>query len=629
MFEDINKVYFLAIVIGVTLLYNFARRNHPIWIGISSPGKPLRNIGYLDEESIDLVEMKLVNMELDKPVTRVKSDDDERSVVWVLNGDVDDDANQSDYRMRGYITSEGLIYRQHLKNTKPVLVGYTAQEKHPDTPTTKGKRSWKSLWLDSDLYVFEGAPSEANLNEPMKHRVGHVCLAGVSFHNKRPVTLEAKAGASAFFYRKYGPKLERNNIYKEAAYGWNDTALLTSIIYSVLFLILYFVYLCVLRKPLLGDDFAAVFILSGCYFALWSIIRQIKIDCIERSHSFQPQLDMLNKGLGLGKFDAAIVTLCGIAAYYTLHYYDYDLIPLIFSISYGVSKNALNKSVQRPWKIITNYEEEPTFEEEEEELLPAFASILPPKGEMVRTFDWDLDSSSNRKVHGNIAIHFSLEDYNRMRQGNPYFSQRQDKTKYEYINDMFLKMVSEKSYSERVRYIASYIHNECNHAQLDEIDRLQFALDFVQEPNIDFILDRDSKSIQFTPEYVRYPDETLYDQEGDSDCKAMLAAMILYYMGYNVLYLSSDKKQHSAIGVELKAHPWLSSYLKENVPLKDVSVEVNHRLYIYCETTGDGYRVGDLVDDMRIDDFETRVEFLQMIEAEEDTEESTEENNGE
>ena len=198
---------------------------------------------------------------------------------------------------------------------------------------------------------------------------------------------------------------------------------------------------------------------------------------------------------------------------------------------------------------------------------------------------------------------------------------------------MIKKMLTNATMMERTRYIASYIHNECIHAQLDEIDRLQFALDFAQEPNIDFILDRDSKSIQFTPEYVRYPDETLYDQEGDSDCKAMLAAMILYYMGYNVLYLSSDKKQHSAIGVELKAHPWLSGYLKENVPLKDVSVEVNHRLYIYCETTGDGYRVGDLVDDMRIDDFETRVEFLQMMEAEvetvESTEENTEENNGE
>ncbi len=613
MFDDINNVYIILLVAGVAFIYLMYRYWKPkVWISISAPGKALRDVGFIEEgESVDLVEMRLTNEDIKKPVVRMKSEDDEQSIAWVINGDLDDDANVSDYRMCGYITSEGLIYKQRLKSSKPVLVGYTAQEKHPEKPITKGKRSWKNLWLDSKLCVFEGDPSSINLNEPMKRRVGFVRLSGISFHNKGPVTLEAKSGASAFFYNKYGPKLERDNIYKEAAYGWNDTALLTSIIYSVLFLILYYVYTSILRKPLLGDDYSAMFVLIGFYYVLWAVIRQIKINCIERSCSFQPLLDMLNKELGLKKFDSVILLFCSIAIYLALNYYDYDLIPLIFAISFGISKNALTKSTKRPWKIMTNYTDEHDLEEEEN-LLPSFSSIEIPRGEMVRMYDWDLDSLNGVKLHGNLAIHFSLDEYNKMRNENPYFSQRLEKTKYEYVSDMFAKMIVDKSYMERVRYIASYIQNESIHANLDEMDSLQFVLDFVQEPNIDFVMDKDSKSIQFAPEYVRYPDETLYDQEGDSDCKAMLVAMILYVLGYNVLYLSSDKKRHSAIAVETKSHPWLMDYLRDSIIKKNITVEMNHRIYIYCEVTGDGYQVGDMVEDMRIDDFETRVEFLQV-----------------
>lgn len=613
MFDDINNVYIVLLVAGVAFIYLMVRFWKPkVWISVSAPGKSLRDVGFMEEgESVDLVEMRLINEDTKKPVVRMKSEDDDQSVAWVINGDIDDDANVSDYRMCGYITSEGLIYKQRLKTSKPVLVGYTAREKHPETPTTKGKRSWENLWLDSKLCVFEGDPSNFNPNEPMKRRVGFVRLSGISFHNKGPVTLEAKSGASAFFYNKYGPKVERDTIYKEAAYGWNDTALLTSIIYSVLFLILYYVYTSILKKPLLGDDYIAMFVLIGFYYVLWAVIRQIKINCIERSCSFQPLLDMLNKGLGLKKFDSTILLFCTIAVYLAKNYYDYDLIPLIFAISFGISKNALTKSTKRPWKIMTNYNDEQDLEEEENSL-PSFSSIEIPRGEMVRMYDWDLDSLNGVKLHGNLAIHFSMDEYNKMRNENPYFSQRLEKTKYEYVSDMFIKMLSDKSYMERVRYIASYIQNESIHANLDEMDSLQFVLDFVQEPNIDFVMDKDSKSIQFAPEYVRYPDETLYDQEGDSDCKAMLVAMILYSLGYNVLYLSSEKKQHSAIAVETKSHPWLMDYLRDSIIKKNITIEMNHHVYIYCEVTGDGYQVGDMVEDMRIDDFETRVEFLQV-----------------
>lgn len=614
MFDDINKFYFFIAIAGITLLYLLIRHLRPkTWISVSLPGKTLRNVGYLmNGESEDILEMKVTNEEIKRPAARIVTNENDTSVVWLAYGDLDDDENQNDYRMKGYITKEGYIYRQFLKKDNPVLVGYTARESDPTEPTIKGKRSWYTLWLDSELNVYQGDPKAPG--DPAQRRIGYVRLSGISF-KKKVISREAQGGATALFYQKYGPKEEGANIYKEPVYGWNDTALVTTIIYSVLFLILYFTYTSILDRPLLGNDYTAAFILAGCYHALWAIVRQIKIECIEKSISIQPQLDMLNKGLSLGRFDSVLVTLCGLSLYFTRFYYDFDLMPLLYAIIFGVTKNGLTSSTRRPWKIISNYEEELNYDEEDE-LVKPFAAMTPPQGEMTRTYDWDLDSSTGIKLHGNLVIHFSMEQYNNCRNENPYFSQGIEKTKQEYVQEMFDRMIANPAMTERVRYIASYIKNESSHAKLEEKDRLQFALDFVQEPNIDFIMDKNSKSIQFAAEYVRYPDETLYDQEGDSDCKAMLASMILFFLGYNIVYLSSSKQKHSAIGVELDKNPWVENYSDLKT---DSIVSVNHHQYVYCETTGDGYRIGKLVNDMRIDDFETRVELRQSsLELEEE-----------
>ena len=604
------------VVVGVTAIYMLIRLLRPkTWISISAPGKTLRNIGYLiNGGSSNLMEMKSANAEIKRPAARVVTDENDRAITWIAYGDLDDDENLNDYRMKGYITKEGYIYKQLLKRDTPVLVGYTARESAPNVPTTKGKRSWTSLWLDSKLNVYVGDPKNT-AKDPKERRVGQICLSGISL-KKKVITREGQGGVAALFYQKYGPKEETIPVYKEPVYGWNDTALISSIIFSVLFMLLYFTYSIIFQKPLIGDDLIAVFILSACYHAIWAIVRQIKIDSIEKSISIQPQLNMLNKEVGLAKFDMVIIALCLVGFYVTKFFYSYDLYPLLYAITFGVTKNKITSSNKRPWKVISNYDEESNIDDEEE-LVQPFATITPPEGEMTRTYDWDLDSSTGIKLHGNLVIHFSMVQYNNCKNENPYFSQQIEKPKHDYINDMFNRMIKDPEMTERVRYIASYIKNECSHAKLEEKESIQFALDFVQEPNIDYVLDKNSKSIQFAAEYVRYPDETLFDQEGDSDCKSMLAAMILYFMGYNIVYLSSSKQKHDAIAIELNSNPWMEdNYIDYDA---DSIITIQRHQYVYCETTGDGYRIGKLVNDMRIEDFETKVELRQSsLEPEEE-----------
>ena len=136
---------------------------------------------------------------------------------------------------------------------------------------------------------------------------------------------------------------------------------------------------------------------------------------------------------------------------------------------------------------------------------------------------------------------------------------------------------------------------------------LQFALDFAQKPNIKYVVDEQSLPIEFAKEYMRFPAEVLYDKEGDCDCKSSLAAALFLSLGYKVLFMISEKLKHAAIGVECKDTEWLSHLVAPNID--DVTRDHNGTLYLYCETTGDGYHVGQINENESMKDFEHIIEL--------------------
>ncbi|MBO4806745.1 MAG: hypothetical protein J5554_11955 [Paludibacteraceae bacterium] len=622
MFDDIDRLQFLLIAAGIICLYLLIQHIRPkTWISVATNGNKLSSFAYMGyEKENEAPEMRLTHDGLNKPVARLLNEGEEdRPEVWLLNGDIDDDSN-TEYKLRGYIDNKGIIYKQTLRGGKAKAIGYTARPSKPNVPTVRGERTWRSLWLDCKLDAFLGEPGTGEEEDPFKKRVAEARLSGICFRDTHCISTEAKSCAGALFYKLYGPKKERSSIYKDPAYGWNDTALLSSIVYCVLFLILYFFYTCLLHRTLLGEDWQGVIILTGCYFGLWTIIRQIKINAIENGKSFQPQLDMLNKSIGVGKIDYLISALIALCIYFSFNYYDFDFLPLALAISFGISKNKLSKGAKKPWTIITNYDEE-RIEEDEDETSKEFSLLNAPKGNVSKTFNWDLDAHLGKNIQGNLTLLFDLDELTIEREENPYFMQQKGRNKYDSINSMIKKMLTNATMMERTRYIASYIDNESRITHLDEMEKLQFALDFVQEPNIAFVQSKDSKSIQYAVDYVRYPDETLYDQEGDSNSKAFLAAMLLHNMGYNVLFLSSEKYQHAAIGIEIDSNGWLSRYFSPEEISKRTTLEHNHRLYIFCETTNNGFQLGNIIEDMRIEDFETKVELLADSDEDEDLEE--------
>lgn len=463
----------------------------------------------------------------------------------------------------------------------------TAQQPTEDTPKEEGK------------FVEEGDKKKKEKKKKNKKQP-YATASFIGFHSSSRDYLPAEARACAFAALVGDVKRgQYSEFFKTQPYGWKDTALLSTLIYCALFYILYFVYEVVLDRQMFGNDVYAIAILSLLYFVLWAIVRLVKIDYIERSNSFQKSLDLLNKNVGLKGFNFTILVLAALSYCFTIGDGNFDFLPLIWAIAIGLITNMSLKGANKKWTISTSYNEEMDDVEDEDD------EIRNPEGDIACEYTWDLDPTySSQQLRGNLTLYFTSQEISDMRQCNPFFAQRKEKKDKEYIIDMFHFLQEHKHFTLRVRYIAKYINDIIKKNSLTPLDKIQFTLDFVQEPNIRFVSNKDCNNIGNYENYIRYPDETLYDKEGDSNSKSLLAAMLFNAMGHNVMYLASRKFKYGAVAIEIKASDVEACWYGSNID--EMFIRENGKYYLFCETTGDRFKIGKTINGITINDFEDR-----------------------
>lgn len=448
-------------------------------------------------------------------------------------------------------------------------------------------------------------PAEPKVEEPLSSKAEMIARCdkqGSGAAKSGAITSEARAAAYALFaFSNHNKQYEE--YFSEPKYGWRDTALLASLCYTIGFTVYYLVNTSILQRPLIGWNILAIFVLYGFYFVVWGLIRSIKIERIESGDSFQPQLDLLNKSLGQKRADICLILLGLLAIPLSIYFFELDFIPLLMAIVTGVFINKMVRDVATPWKVKKSYSERPNDEPEADED-GEWDTNQPPMGDIVCTFDWDLDYEG-LSLHGNVNINFDADKIREQRQNNPFYSQNAIKSTG-VVKKMFDVLCHRKDYMERTRYLAKYIMDTAARADLAEHVKLQFALDFIQEPNIRFVRDKESERIQYALQYMRFPDETLFDKEGDYDCKTFLAALLFHAMGYDVLFLHSSKHDHYLIAVEERYH-WTDSIWRDLQGKYKINWE--NKDYVICETTADHFKLGDLLSGITPDDFDFREHF--------------------
>lgn len=566
-------------------------------------GTKLIKIGFMDYKgNQEVPEVHLMGRSKAPAIGRIKmGEDDDYAYIEVLTTDENDDSVKPQYRTCGYITQEGYIYRQLGLNKKPERVGYTAKPSKPNEPCAIGERTWKSLWLKCTINTYQGEPKDkGKAKEPVAicyHRSLHS-----STHDAMPP--ESRAAAFSFFFGKYNKK-DYHEYYNSPAYGWKDTALLATSIYAVIYVIWYIISVKLLGNRFIGFHFWQVTYLYGMYYALWAIVRAIKIECIENSNTIQPKLDLFNKALGQRSFDSAILLCCAITLAFTGTYYKFDFVALAMAISTGIATNMLLHSSSTRWEIKKTFSQEDEGNDEEE--------IQNPEGDILRSYQWLLDSDDRKDITGEINLYFNSQYITDLRYMNPFYSQRKDKPTKAMILDMFHYMKEHRGITTRLRYASSQIKHIALQKDLSIEETLQFTLDFVQEPNIRFCMNCDSKSINQYEDYIRFPDEVFYDKEADSNSKSLLAAMLFHYMNHNILYLVSRVQHHGAIGIEVKEE-WIVDDRLFGKKIEEVTILHNGSRYLFCETTSDGFRIGGTMEGMRFEDFDEHIE-LPLVET--------------
>ena len=133
------------------------------------------------------------------------------------------------------------------------------------------------------------------------------------------------------------------------------------------------------------------------------------------------------------------------------------------------------------------------------------------------------------------------------------------------------KDTEDDSYIYQVVYGLNEIVQEGN---LTESQTLDLVVTFIQ--SLPYIV-----SNVTTPYdgYPRYPIETLFEREGDSEDTSILAAALLYRMGYDVALLVMEDAKHMAVGVSLPGD--YGTYYEDD-----------GTRYFYLETTQLGWGLG-------------------------------------
>lgn len=108
------------------------------------------------------------------------------------------------------------------------------------------------------------------------------------------------------------------------------------------------------------------------------------------------------------------------------------------------------------------------------------------------------------------------------------------------------------------------------------------VLSFVQEQCITYSYDEDSTGFG---EYFRFPLETIVDETGDCDCKAILACALFHRSDFRVAFAL------------MPGHAALALASEEALPFANWVYK--GRRWYYCEATGDGWEAGAIPPSVR------------------------------
>lgn len=498
-----------------------------------------------------------------------------------------DDPSSSDLtsavHKEGWVDLSGNIY-----GVSGLRLGYITDAKGHSGINGSGK--WYELWLRKHSYVFSCPPlasEDGDSTTAKDNLVGKIVETGRIFKAKpNQFTVTARAGGFLLLYKDRQPKPESEAPMDERL-TWKDTALPAAVLFTFIYGLFFLSGMGKTTFPALGEQIGFTLAMLLAYLAIWAILRQVKIESSLEGKSFDDFLMLIDRNTGVGGLNNWIILASSAALLVSIFIYGSDFVPLQAAILIGTWVN--RKYVTRElWELsdadddeetrLPDWTDEDDNDGEDEDNDDSGDSDL----EVKRHYVWNLDSLFHQ-LKGDLTLSFNPEKIVALRANNP-FRLNPNKSHIANAKELFESCNNNK----KVHQVLCYMDSVSRKEGLGELDRMQFILDFVQKPNIEYEFDEKCDEIGNPRDYARYPDETMYDGRGDCDCKATLAAILFREAGYKTAYVTTATHAAIAVAFKNKVASELVSMAEQSLVTKD------GYLYFFCETTGDGFKIGDL-----------------------------------
>lgn len=189
---------------------------------------------------------------------------------------------------------------------------------------------------------------------------------------------------------------------------------------------------------------------------------------------------------------------------------------------------------------------------------------------VVRVYEWSLQGPDGSVIDNRVELPIAKGRYEEFAQANPA---NQGVTGTHH----YRRLVNE-GMTQEVTGLAAEVRNIAHGRSFNSYQELSLLLALVQ--SVPSAPDDETKGRRYT----RWPIETLYENVGDSECKAVLLAALCKALGY------------PAVIVELGGRTAVGVGGADGVPGRFLKYQGNK--YYFCEPTAPGCRVGQVPADL-------------------------------
>lgn len=366
--------------------------------------------------------------------------------------------------------------------------------------------------------------------------------------------------------------------------GFMDLMLPSAFIYMVLF---YPLMLLTKAMTENAPSFYMLFMLLW-YVLIIIVLYVIKYEKTMKNESLDYLIGLIDRNVGVKGWNICII----IAAFIAFRIADETLYPLFAVTLLAFICNM--SCFKEPWRL----EEPSSGWSGRIPVVPAPKPAPASSRQVTRDYTWKKTLGSKGVNSDDILeLSFTESDFNgvnsTVRQANPFRNGpvTSDEDLITRAKEVLAGAKTSDDCEERaLAQILNSAYQMTLQYGLADFEMFDLLLGFVQD-NVHYEKDDQSESIGNVLEYFRYASETLYDKEGDCDCKSVLAYQLFKRLGVDVNLVEvvsgeADYRNHVAV-------------LLHNNPGAKVQLPPDYKEYapgkgVYCEATGFGFRPGDI-----------------------------------